>query len=416
MCCHTTPIRSAVHAALAAVDPALAPGYRFWHQTGAGRVRGSDHTVAASLDAAWMAATLNSPTYDAMMPDEQLAALTAFVDARKAAIEDGTPAMTAALDRYTASKVKEAERSDGQGRRWTRRSLMTLGATLLLTAGFMAGSTNPSESEAASRNPVVYTAPTKGQCLDGARKVILAKGKTVQWKTATGKVAAKKLAKKTTACVVPAHSATVPSSGGLTVNASGAVTALPVGFPASPTVAQIAVLGLTADSKVSPSLRIPQPAQPVAPAKLADTVRPVRAYPVQVPRYIDKGLYDGGLVQDGTDTVVMVEWELRGGSGVVDLGNGTKVPFVDGVAHATTSLGTPDFAGGQMSGRIIAAGVAPDFGQAGLPASTTQGWHYRYAKDATGIGSPVGVHANSAIVAPDQDGSVWINSDYSLAR
>lgn len=417
MACHNSTAKRAVYDALKSVDPTLPAPYAFWHPRGSKSNSDADgREVVKALDSAWLAATLANPTYDQLPPEKQLELLSRYLEARdELADANMRDSAVAALNRYVAQKTKQQERRDGEtAKKWTKRAALTLAATALLSVGWMAGSTTPQISEAAP-NGITYTAPVKKQCLDGAEKVLLKKGKVVTWQWKSGRTAEKVMKKTRTACAVPATSTALPS-GGVTVNASGEVTALPSSFPKKPTVQDIASLGLTADTKVAPSLRIPQPAAPVAPAKLADTVTPIRAYPMEVPRYVDKGLYNGGLVQDGTETVVMVEWELRGGSGVVDLGNGTRVPFVNSVARVSTSIGGADFTQGQMAGRITGNGIAPDYGQAQLPASTTQNWTVKYAQDASGIGSPFGLNANAAVISPTQDGSVWVNPDFTLAR
>lgn len=417
MACHNSAAKRAVYDALKSVDPTLPAPYAFWHPRGAKNSSDVDgREVVKALDSAWLAATLGNQTYDQLPPEEQLELLSHYLEARDE-LADATQrgaSTVAALNRYVAVKTKEQERRDGEtAKKWTKRAALTLAATALLSVGWMAGSTTPQVSEAAP-NGITYTAAVKKQCVDGAEKVLLKKGKVVTWQWKSGRTAEKVMKKTRTACVVPAVSPALPS-GGLTMNASGEVTALPSSFPKNPTVQDIAALGLTPESKVAPSLRIPQPNAPIAGAKLADTVKPVRAYPVEVPNVVGWSLAEGEIV-NGTTTIVMVEWELRGGSGVVDLGNGTRVPFVNGVARVATSIGGADFTQGQMTGRITGNGIAPDYGQAQLPSSTTQNWTVKYAKDASGIGSPFGVNANSSVIASNQDGSVWINPDFTLAR
>jgi hypothetical protein len=413
MSCHNNENRQALYESLKAIDPSLPPAYRFWHPRGtANGGTASRNDVAQVCDSAWLAATLSNDNYEHQSPSEQLVLLNNFMTARNAIVEMDSHAQTvAALKSYVNTSTRALERRDNNMvSKLTKKGLLVLGVTALLSAGIAIGSVGPQVSEASpSKNNVTYSAPSKQQCVDGAEKVLLKKGELVTWQWKSGRQAPKVLKKNRAACVVP-----VTQSNGLTVNADGVITALPVNFPKQPTVADIQTLGLTAESKVAPNLRIPQPKSPAVVAKLADTVTPISAHTVEIPN-VTGWTAEGGNVIDGTKTIVMVTWELRGGSGVINVGNGTQVKFVDGVARVTTSIGsTEEFSHGQMRGRINTAGVTNDYGQTELPASVMKDWRYIYAKDASGIGNPVGVNANPAIIKPNSDGTVLVSSDFSV--
>lgn len=219
-------------------------------------------------------------------------------------------------------------------------------------------------------------------------------------------------------CAKPASVAKTPS--GLTVNADGVVTALPADFPASPTAADIASLGLTKDSKVSPTLRIPQPTgTAIAPAQLASKVRPVGVTQVGTSK-IPSGL---GYVEN---RAAWVEWEFTGGSGVVAYPSQDS-PSSPSTIHYTklnpsgvTRVIQPISLTPDDNGRIqdfFFGDIQPDYGQAHVPASTLEGWNLPTAKDKSGVGHPVGVTANPGFwnkAAGLRDGFVSLNPDGTL--
>jgi len=287
---------------------------------------------------------------------------------------------------------------------------------------------------AAPANSVFYSKPIAGKCSADSVKVKSPKTQKVTWQWVNGNVGKKKITKGKVVC--KSVTLSVPPSEA-TYNTAGVMTKLPANFPKNPTVADIQSLGLTPQSKVAPNLTVPQPKTPVAEAKLADTVTPLRAWTVERNVY---GPFILGQEQQitGTKTVIMVEWKLVGGSGVVNLGVGAEknnVPqgtvinkdrneinggsdsrFVNGVAYVSTGAGTTkDFQHGKFITKLVTSGISPDFGQTSLPTSMTQHWKYNKAVDDTGIGSPTGKRANPAVIRPGSDGIVIVNSDLSIS-
>jgi hypothetical protein len=441
------------------IDPSLDSPDKFWHTQG----RESDSGVSVekveaekALDAAFLAAVSggmaddNDEDWADVDADERLDQHIAWMKARQELLAEGlTAGQLAAISRYVADKhetaqsqvkaeaAKEIAKVKMSNSR-LKRALAALGVFSVLGGmGWMMApgaaaptlndhhSVTQEDSTYALRsldastsfkvgNKTIYTKAVKGKCDAGEVKLKMPSTKKVNWEWANGNVGPKVVKKGAKVCKYVSKAGVASEA---TYNAQGVMTALPKSFPKNPTVEDIQSLGLTPQSKVSPSLRIPQPVgAALAPAKLADTVTPIRAYPVEVPNMVDKGIYNGGFVQEGTKTAIMVEWELRGGSGVVDLGNGTKVPFVNGVARVTNSIGGSEgFPRGQIQGQIMGRGILPDYGQANLPSTTTQNWKLDKAKDASGIGSPFGVNANSAVIKQGlMDGVVTVFPDYSI--
>lgn len=236
----------------------------------------------------------------------------------------------------------------------------------------------------------VYTKPVAGKCKPGWVKTVNKKTQKVTWQWKNGNVSSKVIKKGIKVCK---YTDAKGQTGTGTYNAAGVLTALPTNFPANPTVADIAALGLTKDSKVAPGLRIPRPAQASTPARLADTVTPVRAWKGEQ-RYLVS--YTDGVETYGTRTVVYVEWAISGGSGVLEYRSADGLQAVALKPNGTilvTRSGAPD---DRNVFKFAGSGIAPDYGQADLPPSMVKGWDNRdvYAKDASGIGSPIGVHAN----------------------
>lgn len=414
MSCERNPARRNLHAVLYQLDTSVGGGQTFWH---AGKCTGRQAVSAAELrvkvDAAW-AVAMDAGVWESLNPEGQLQTMQRFMEARTELLADPTERTLVALDAYLARHVREVRRAERVGS-VKKRTVLAITAGLMLTLGVFTGSTNPSVSTAAVtavNTGVAYTAPVKGQCVDGSKSVLLRKGAVVKWQARSGQIVSKRLAKKTRACVaVSAGSSAVSSGSLLSVGANGAVTA--VSLPKRPSVGDIAALGLTAHSKVDPNLRIPMPSDAVSAAKLANTVRPVRAYTVTQPHSTGWTL-NGGETFDGTDTIVMVEWELVGGSGVVETNTG-YVPFVNGTARVVTSLGAADFQNGQMTG-VLVGQIAPNYGQASLPASVMADWDVPYALDRDGRTGSVGVNASASNpqFGSFMDGAVRLDQNFNL--
>jgi hypothetical protein len=351
--------------------------------------------------------------WDDLSPDDQMCLLQRFMAARGEALTEPTERTLMGLESYVSRRVRAVKRADTAGRT-ARRTALGVGAGALLTLGIFVGQVGGDVSSIAAPagSPVTYSATVKGKCVDASKTVLLKKGARVIWQARSGAIVQRTLKRKTRACV---STAVTPARVSSTVNAAGVITAVQV--PSNPTVADIAALGLSRTSKVAPDLRIPMPSKPTAAAKLADTVTPVRAYMVEQPRSTGWSL-DGGETFAGTESVVYVEWELKGGGGVVDVGNGTYVPFASGVARVVTPIGAATFAGGVMTGVMDAKGIAADYGQSTLPPSVMTGWDVTYAKGASGKGNPVGIHANAS--NPDfgqvMDGAVRVDADMNILR
>lgn len=189
---------------------------------------------------------------------------------------------------------------------------------------------------------------------------------------------------------------------------NGVLTALPSNFPKNPTPADIASLGLTPDMKVSPNLRMPQPkaGTELAPAVLPEKVTVVATHPnkiieVSVPAQGYNDFLNGGQwVETRPATVERlfpVEIEYHGGEGVVmvasayDPSTDQLVPYKgyklspDKVTKVYQMFGVPDSApsrvsvvpqdGGTASSYFHVGGfIAPDYGQANLPATMLSDW------------------------------------------
>jgi len=177
------------------------------------------------------------------------------------------------------------------------------------------------------------------------------------------------------------------------------MTKLPANFPKNPTVKDIQSLGLNADSKVSPQLRIPKPTgEPLAVGVLANTVKPVSvSRPFTVTQIDEWGDTSSKQVFD-------VTWDLAGGSGLVrtvryDPASNTYVQYYtqlkpDGVTRITST----DWIEGEGSKSpyiVLNGGVHANYGQADLPFTTTRDWGLPYVgAGPTRFGTPTGQNTN----------------------
>lgn len=460
MCCHTSHKNRSLYSALHDIDPSIASADQFWHlkgREGDGGIKVSTEEAEKALDAVFLAAISGGSAADDdedwadVDADERLDQHIAWMKARNELLEDGlTSGQVAALAKYVADKhadaeaAKEAEiakRVRKEGNKMSPRTKVLVGTLSLLTLASMTGSAmgistaaTPEQAPVAATQQVaagdilagqtftvggktVYIGAVKGKCAPGTVKVTNPKTQTLKWVKA-GKVISKKVAKGAVICKFVAKNGTTATAP---TNASGAITALPSNFPAKPTAADIASLGLTATSKVSPSLRIPQPTGAAsAPAQLASKVRPVGVVGVaDTP-------YHSGISTVSNRPASLVTWEFTGGSGVIEYST-QAAPGGEITTHYTklNPNGTtrvtqpvallPDEYGnidGFFSGRIL-----PDYGQASVPASTVSNWNLPAAKDSSGIGMPVGLHANPSYYdasSGPRDGVVRVNVDGSL--
>ena len=254
------------------------------------------------------------------------------------------------------------------------------------------------------------------------------------------------------------------SSDGVTAQGKfdkdGTLVALPSNFPKNPTPADIASLGLTPETKVSPTLRMPQPKKgtELAPAVLPEKVTVVATYPSKVMEvsYPAQGykdfLNDNQWVETlpaGTTRSFPVEVEFHGGEGVVMAAGAydpathqivpfkayelspnkvTKVFFMNtiGVGPGKPHGSIPAQDGSTDRSYFHVSGfIAPDYGQANLPATMLSDW--RGYEDEGGIyerralkgnqrpqssSANLGQWANSgrAVYGEPKDGYAWISN------
>jgi hypothetical protein len=249
---------------------------------------------------------------------------------------------------------------------------------------------------AAPANSTVYSKTVSGKCAATSTKVTASKTQQVTWQWVNGNVGKKKITKGKVMC--KSMTSKVPP-GEATYNAQGVMTALPKNFPKNPTVKDIQFLGLNADSKVSPQLRIQQPSgDPLAVGVLADSVKPVSvSRPFTVTQIDDWGDTSSKRVFD-------VTWDLAGGSGVVrtvryDPASNTYVQYYTQLnPNGVTRITSTQWSEGEGSKSLyieLSGSVQTDYGQAGLPFSTTSDWKLPYVgAGPTRFGLPTGKNTN----------------------
>jgi len=296
---------------------------------------------------------------------------------------------------------------------------------VVVAAGILALGTSLSPALATpTGGKTVYTKMAKGKCAPDQIKTKMTSTKKVNWEWKNGNIGKKTVKKGKTVCkFTSANGKTVTAP----TNSAGVLTALPSNFPKNPTAADIASLGLTKDSKVSPTLRIPQPAgTPVVKGELPDTVRPVRVI----------------SVQDGFDEwggypikYVTMEWKLTGGSGVFSYNKSEDVANPSGSTRNIVELNpagtvitatviirpdiTPDkqINGTPYNNAWLSGEILPNYGQANLPVSTVKDWKIPAVKDVSGVGMPIGKHANQGFydaAAGPRDGFALLTTDGQL--
>jgi hypothetical protein len=249
---------------------------------------------------------------------------------------------------------------------------------------------------AAPANSTVYSKTVSGKCAATSTKVTASKTQQVTWQWVNGNIGKKKITKGKVVC--KSVTLSVPPSEA-TYNTAGVMTKLPANFPKNPTVKDIQSLGLNADSKVSPQLRIPKPTgDPLAVGVLADTVKPVSvSRPFTVTQTDDWGDTSSKRVFD-------VTWDLAGGSGVVrtvryDPVSNTYVQYYtqlnpNGVTRIT-STNWSEGEGSKSPYIELNGSVHTNYGQADLPFSTTRDWGLPYVgAGPTRFGTPTGQNTN----------------------
>lgn len=462
MCCHNGRRQQALYESMFAIDPSLPSPSEFFHLKGResdGGTTVSTEEAEKALDAVFLAAisggtaSVDDEDWADVDADDRLDQHIAWMRARTDLLNEGlTSGMVAALGKYVTDKhaaaeaAKQAEIEKAvreRGHKTSPRAKAVIGALSLLTLASMTSSSLGTSNAAPDANQTgieqhdsagpralegqtfnvggraVYIGAVKGKCAPGTIKIVNPKTQKLNWKkTINAKVTKRVIAKGATICKFTKSGQTVQAP----TNAAGAITALPSNFPKNPTAADIANLGLTKDSKVSPNLRLPEPTgAPIAPAQLAQKVRPVGVV--------------GGVaitnIKSGIDTVTptrtaLVEWEITGGSGVLTYSTqGTPGGEISrrytklnpsGVTRVTQVVRLiPD-----EDGRIMPyfhGAVEPDFGQANLPSSTVDDWTLPAAKDKSGVGMPVGVNANPGFwdqYGPLRDGWAQLTNDGTL--
>ena len=247
-----------------------------------------------------------------------------------------------------------------------------------------------------------YVAMVKGVCPSGSVKISVRKPVRVQWQQVNGATVSKALKKGAKVCrlPVPTVNPELPSV------VDGVLMRLPANFPANPTVQDIQSLGLTPQSKVSPSLRIPKPSTSIAPAVSASNVDAVSAgRPYTTTILDDYGDYNTQEVMDTT-------WTIKGGSGVLSFpkydpvtnksyANMVVLNPSETITVTTTSIIT-------QKGIVQFVGtVKPNYGQANIPSSLSDGWRYSNTEY-----KPAGV--NMYPTAANEDGYVLLNDDMTM--
>jgi hypothetical protein len=451
-----------------AIDGELISADKFWHvkgREGEGVIVVSREEAEEALDAAFLAATSiqdNDESFQAWADvdaEERLEQHLAWMKARRELLEEGlTQSQLAAIAGYVALKEKSSvtaalvqERADHEETRGLGRSRLKTAAVFLgLTAIFgglgwtqapsLANGELPPQTSSVSvqqegaragglngfkvGSKTIYTKAVKGKCDAGEMKLKMPKTQKVNWEWQNGNVGKKTVKKGVTVCKFVSKSGVTSEA---TYNAAGVMTKLPANFPKNPTVKDIESLGLSFDSKVAPQLRVPMPKTPIAPGVLAQTVKPVDIWKIQIPKSTG-WTSEGGETFDGMQDIVMVKWELKGGSGVVmgagtpSLGYPAHVAFdSEGNATLVSSVGgLGEGRDGLSSKTLNSHGIFPNYGQGSVPASMTQDWDLdsMKVKDASGIGDPVGVNANPSVIKGGiRDGTILFrDSDLSFIR
>lgn len=470
MCCYQGARHKALYDAMQAIDPSMPSASEFFHlkgREGDGGVAVSREEAEKALDAVFLAAVSHGSANDDdedwadVDADERLEQHIAWMKARNELLEDGlTSGQVAALAKYVSDKHAEAEAEKeaeiakqvrARERKTSTRTKAAIAGLSLLTLASMTGSAlgtsnaaTPAQDPAAQvqvqdqagmrslegqsfkvGGKTVYIGPVKGKCAPGTVKVQNPKTQVLKWKkTVNGPVTSKKVAKGAWVCKFT--NAAGQTATATTVN--GVVTSLPSTFPSKPTASDIAALGLTKDTPVSPKLRLPEPSGPsMAPAGLATKVRPVGTvsgvYEVVTPAVKDP-LTGSVVMPEQRARFVDVEWEFTGGSGVVAApgsrqgANGVEATrYVKLNPDGTTRFVQAMPVGARTDGRsqeFFFGEIQPDYGQANLPVSTMKDWTLPAAKDKSGHGMPVGKTANPGYYdssAGPRDGYVNLTPD-----
>lgn len=387
MCCHTNSYKKGVLDALRLADPKLtAGGEDFWHAGNAADQLVTPDAVTRTLDSVWLAVT-TSHEFESLTHTERLAATQAWLDARTDAMDDpsafGARAL-AALQAYEDQLIRREQRRE-TGAKVRRIGTASVVGGLLVSIGMMAGAAQPSgdaNAEALFTQPevtqsevisapavrsiegtvktpsgqtVVFTAPTLGRCDAGTVAKTIKKTHTVTWQTKNGRLTQKVVKKGQKVCRVSTSTggATGSSSSGyssaVSVNADGVITK--VDLPKNPTVQDIKNLGLTRDSRIDPSVDLPQPVLRADELpRTADAFRPVSS--VKNP--------------DGT---LSVTFAVDGGVGILSTGRETVNLNPNGSATFTRTYDLSSSHRDDVKGWI-----SVDLGQDDLPPSATSLW------------------------------------------
>lgn len=369
MCCQTNPTRKALLDALRIADPKLTlTDETFWH-AGKAHETVDAATVQSTLDELWLT-VMTSEQFDRLPYAERLRAQQAWLDARTDALDNPEvfgAGSIGALQAYENRLIKAEQRRE-RGRTVKRVVTGSVIGGLLMTIGVMAGSTQPHDADAASlytrpaaTQSVVYSAPVKGRCDADAVKVRINKAKTVTWEWRNGNIGQKKVkaGRKVCRVVTTAQPGKTAQTYIAPTNAEGVVTALPKAFPSNPTTADIAALGWDYTTPVEPTVKVPRPSTPSAPARTADSLSVGKVLSA-TPR--PNGGYD-----------LEVEYTITGGSGVITFADSAPVKLNPSGA-VTFVAKTPMPAVGSPYTMTFRGTLEPDYGQADLPATATAGW------------------------------------------
>lgn len=418
MACHNRRGAKDILGALREVDSSIGESdSKFWHKTlgsqGGGTAKADSLSAMSAIDAAWLAATKNNADWSKLTPQERLEIQDRFRTLREQ-VEDGKLSLTQnqvmKLGAYTAKKKRVPM--------ITRIGMSVAGLVVAsgLVAAPAAAAPNTTKSGieyvwATKKNADEIHMKARGKSCPDDFTLARAKGThKVTWQYPK-RLGEKTLKKGKFACIYTSADG-VTAQG--TFDKNGVLTALPSNFPKNPTAEDIRALGLTPDMKVAPNLRLPKPS---AGSEITAPVLPEKVTPVAthqdfiIEREIPAEGYweydysttsgDKKWVQTREASVKRsfpVEVEYHGGAGVLmvrdaydpDTGQVVKYkPYTLAPDKVTTVYQMFDVAeptpapgrqpvvkdGGTNKEYFHVGGfIAPDYGQANVPASMLSDW------------------------------------------
>lgn len=358
MCCHTRPANRRLMAALANHAQMVGSGHEMWVGESATR-KEMDGLLSAVLD---------SRAFQNLGPvqrAEASAELLSAIDDLKGNYPNRT--LVAAATRDLEGKAARRRASKKTRRVGAGVAIATLAATIGMGIGAAqptADASAVSVLKADKSSSVVYSNPSKGKCDVGEKKVVVKKGQRVLWEWKNGNQSHKKKMKKTRKVCAAAEAAPKGSFAAPPMK-DGVITGLPKDFPKNPTVGDIKNLGWGPETKVSPTVVVPQPKRPQQTGiTTANSVRPgavISATPLGNGDYevTYEVIYDGGrgLVKNG----------YKGDDTFIELNPNGEARGV--ITQRLSEYGTPGGSSTHMGGTL-----EENWGQDHLPSSTTLYW------------------------------------------